>query len=452
MSSPRTPTARDAGIAPRSATVIDRTPRRVLVLCLICMTLEGYDIVAYGATLPSILADAHWGLTVAGAGLIGSLTPVGMLVGASISGALTDTLGRRRVILVSAVVFTVAALISAAAPNVVVFGISRILVGVGVGAVVPTVSALVYEYSPSGRRNLNTALVFAGIGIGGGLASTAAVYVLPVAGFRSVFAGGGLAGIVLVPLVWRYLPESLMFLVSVGREDEARSLSRRLGLSTWLTDTSVDAIDDRARGSERLRTLLSRPLRATTSLSCLATFTALLLIFGLTTWLPVLMRSAGFPLGSAFTFLAILSLGMALGPLAVGSLADRVGSKAGVVLAFLLAIVGIVSLSLPLPTVLMYTAVATAGAATNAAQILLNVLIGSRYPTTIRGTAVGTALSVGRLGAISGPLLGGLLVNAHLQPVWNFCAIAAVALLGMLCTVAIPKGRPSRTSHLARVP
>jgi len=413
-------------------------------LCLICMTLEGYDIVAYGAALPAILADANWDLTVAGAGIIGSLTPVGMLLGASLSGGLADNLGRRRVILVSVLVFTGAALVSAVAPNAVIFGVSRILVGVGVGAVVPTVSALVYEYSPADRRNINTAVAFSGIGIGGGLAAGAAVYVLPTFGFRSEFALGGVAGILLLPLVFRYLPESLMFLASVGRVDEARRLSHRLGLSLRQAPVGThEASADPLRGSERFRLLLSRPLRVTTILLCLSTFSALLLIFGLTTWLPVLMRSAGYPLGSALTFLAVLSVGMALGPLAVGKLADRVGSKAAVLLAFLLAIAGIVSLSLPLPTALLYTAIAIAGGATNAAQILLNVLIGSRYPTKIRGTAIGTALSVGRLGAICGPLLGGFLIGANLQPSWNFYAIAAAALLGMFCTAAVP--RPKST-------
>jgi len=424
--------------APPTAGTVGRTPGRVLVLCLICMTLEGYDIVAYGAALPAILAYDDWGLTIAGAGLIGSLTPVGMLVGASASGVLTDSLGRRRVVLVSVTVFTVAALMSAFAPNALVFGVSRVLVGLGVGAVLPTVSALVYEYSPPGQRNLNTAIVFSGVGIGGGLAAAAAVFVLPSLGFRSEFAIGGLAGIVLLPLVFRYLPESLMFLTSVGRGDEAQRLSRRLGLDPALAHIDHDDRPQPLRGAERLSILLSRQFRLTTILLCLATFSSLLLIFGLSTWLPVLMRAAGYPLGSALSFLAVLSVGTAFGPLAFGKLADNVGSKVAVLVAFSLAIAGIVGLSFPLPTVLLYIAIAIAGAATNGVQVLLNVLIGTRYPTRIRATAIGAALSVGRLGAISGPLLGSILIGAHLQPALNFYAIAATALLGMTCTAAIP--------------
>jgi AAHS family benzoate transporter-like MFS transporter len=73
-----------------------RTPRSVLLLCLACMTLEGYDVIAYGAALPFMLAEKTWGITVAQAGLLGSLTPIGMLAGAIAVGVLTDIVGRRR--------------------------------------------------------------------------------------------------------------------------------------------------------------------------------------------------------------------------------------------------------------------------------------------------------------------------------------------------------------------
>jgi AAHS family benzoate transporter-like MFS transporter len=101
------------------------------------MTADGYDVVSYSAVLPTMLADSGWGLTVPQSGLIGSLTPVGMLVGAMV--------------------------LRAIAPGVTLFGIGRVLVGFGVGGVVPSITALVFEYSAPQRRNVNTAVAFAGI-------------------------------------------------------------------------------------------------------------------------------------------------------------------------------------------------------------------------------------------------------------------------------------------------
>jgi AAHS family benzoate transporter-like MFS transporter len=130
------------------------------------MTADGYDVVSYGAVLPTMLADSGWGLTVPQAGLLGSLTPVGMLVGAMVVGLLTDVVGRRRLVLVSVTIFSLAMVLCAVAPGVTLFGIGRVLVGFGVGGVVPSIVALVFEYSAPQQRNVNTAVAFAGIGIG----------------------------------------------------------------------------------------------------------------------------------------------------------------------------------------------------------------------------------------------------------------------------------------------
>ncbi|MEK6439029.1 MFS transporter [Pseudonocardia sp. T1-2H] len=160
------------------------------------MTLEGYDVLAYGAALPTMLADQDWGLTVAQAGVLGSLTPIGMLVGAVLVGLLTDMLGRRRLILASVAVFSLAMVLCGVAPGVTLFAVGRVLVGIGVGGVLPSIAALVFEYSALQRRNLNTALAFAGVGVGGALAAVVAAAVVPVLGFRAEYLVGGLAALV----------------------------------------------------------------------------------------------------------------------------------------------------------------------------------------------------------------------------------------------------------------
>ncbi|MFF5988562.1 MFS transporter [Prauserella flavalba] len=423
----------------------------MLLLCLACMTLEGYDVIAYGAALPFMLADGSWQLTVAQASLLGTLTPIGMLAGAILVGLLTDLVGRRRLIIASVTVFSAAMLLCALAPGVPLFALGRILVGLGVGGVLPSIAALVYEFSPPRRRNLNTALAFAGVGTGGALAAVVAAVVVPAAGFRAEYLIGGLAALVVLPLAVRYLPESLVFLHATGRHDALRRWTTRLRLDAGVV-APAKAAGEPATGAGRLSVLFSRDHAVATVLFCLTTFASLLVLFGLYTWLPQLMRSAGYELGSALTFLIVLNLGTAVGPLFVGRLADRIGSQRAIAGSFLLAVAGIVVLSSPLPIVLLYAAVVLAGVGTVGTQILINVFVASRYPVHVRATAIGTALSVGRLGGILGPLYGGMLLSAQLPTAWLFYAFAAPALVGAVLVTLVPRARRARTANEAAPP
>ncbi|MBB5153637.1 MFS transporter [Saccharopolyspora phatthalungensis] len=402
------------------------------------MTLEGYDVIAYGAALPFMLADSSWHLTVAQASLLGSLTPIGMLVGAISVGVLTDLVGRRRLILASVTLFSLAMLVSGLASGVPLFAAGRIFVGLGVGGVLPSIAALVFELSAPQRRNVNVALSFAGVGLGGALAAVVAAVIVPTAGFRAEYLVGGLAALVVLPFAVRYLPESLVYLRAAGRHAQAQRWAERLGFdATLATLPTPEPGNDGRRG--RLTALFSRRYAVTTILFCLTTFASLLVLFGIYTWLPQLMRSAGYETGSALTFLLVLNLGTAVGALLLARSADRVGAKPVLVGAFLLAVVGIAVLSYPLPIVLLYVAVVLAGVGTVGTQTLINVFIASRYPVQVRATAIGTALSVGRLGGILGPLYGGMLLSSGLPTAWLFYGFALPALAGAVLVSLVPR-------------
>jgi AAHS family benzoate transporter-like MFS transporter len=401
------------------------------------MTADGYDVVSYGAVLPTMLADSGWGLTVPQAGLIGSLTAVGMLVGAMVVGLLTDLVGRRRLVLASVTTFSLAMVLCAIAPGVTMFGIGRLLVGFGVGGVVPSITALVFEYSAPHRRNVHTAVAFAGIGIGGAASAAVAATVVPAFGFRVEFLLGGLAALVILPLAVAFLPESLVYLRAAGREADARSWAARLGIDPD-PDPGPAPEPTGAAVAGRFTALFTGGRALMTVSFWMITFVSLLVLFGIFTWLPHLMRSSGYELGSALTFLIVLNMGAAVGPLLVGRMADRVGSKVATAGSFSLAVVGIAVLSHRLPMPMLYVAVVLAGIGTVGAQTLVNVFIASLYPVQVRATAIGAALSVGRLGAILGPLYGSLLLSTGLPVQGLFAAFAAPALIGAVLVTVMP--------------
>ncbi|NKQ56983.1 aromatic acid/H+ symport family MFS transporter [Amycolatopsis sp. K13G38] len=416
-----------------------RSGLTVVALCFLTIVFDGYDLIVYGSALPSLLAEPGWHLGTAEAGAIGSYALAGMLIGALGAGALTDALGRRRIMLTGITWFSALMILCALAPNPQLLGLLRFLAGVGLGGVVPSAIALTVEYAPRGRRQLYNALMFAGYSVGGVLAAVLALALLTGHGWRPLFAIGAAPVLVVLPLAWRFLPESAGHLLARGRTEQARRLAARYGL---------DLPGERAgrTAAPGPRQLFRRGNLRATVLFGAASFCGLLLVYGLNTWLPQIMRQAGYPLGSALTFLLVLNIGAIAGTVAASLLADRFGPKPVTVGAFVLAAGCLLVLSQRAGTGLLLVAVAVAGLGSVGTQILVNGYVAVHYPARIRATALGWTLGVGRAGAILGPLLAGWIFAAGFGFAWNFYAFAIPALAGALLTALVPRAAAGAAS------
>lgn len=384
-----------------------RSPWIVVALGFAAVVFDGYDLIVYGSAVPALLTHPGWDLTPAQAGAIGSYALLGMFVGAIGAGTLTDRIGRRRTFIGCLAWFSLMMLAVAAAPNPELLGLARFLAGLGFGGIAPVAISLVVEVAPARRRNLLNAVMLCGFPIGGVLAALLAIALLEPFGFGLLFALGGLPLVTLVPLAWRYLPESPAF------HTPERTAP--------------------VRGLLRGRAALALALFA------VANVAGFLLVYGLNTWLPQLMRQAGYPLGSALSFLLVFNLGALAGGLSGSALADRFGPRWVATGAFAVGVVSIGLLAVPLPTVVLYVLIAVAGAASLGTQIIVFGYVAMHFSSLQRATALGVATGVGRLGAVAGPLVGGYLVTSGIDLGWNFAAFAAVALLGALASVAVPR-------------
>jgi len=395
----------------------------VLAICFAAVVFDGYDLIVYGVTLPSMMAHDTWGLTPAQAGAIGSYALVGMFVGAVASGAATDRFGRRKTLIACIAWFSLATMLAGLAPSPQVFGLMRFLAGLGFGGVVPTAIALAVEWSPERYRSRCNALVLTGFPLGGLVATFLALWIIPEYGFRTMYLIGGLPLVTLVPAALILLPESPGF--SARR---TAHLGDRLRKTTGV----------RARHTGRGRALLA------VTVFSLANFCGMLLVYGLNTWLPQIMRSAGHSLGSSLMFLAVLNIGAVLGGLAGAAVADRVGPRPTTVGAFACATLAITALAWPLPAPLPHLFVAAAGATTIGTQMLLFGWVATHFPAHQRGAMLGVATGVGRLGAVCGPLLGGLLIGLDTGPGPIFATLGAVAVAAALILLAVPRPRDTR--------
>jgi MFS transporter, AAHS family, benzoate transport protein len=425
--------------------------RWVVVLCWVAVALDGFDLVVLGAVTPALLGYEAWGLTPPQVGTITSFGLVGMLIGALGIGTLADLIGRRTAIVISVVSFSVFTALLGLAPSPEVFGLLRFLAGLGLGGLIPTAATLVSEYARMRRGSSSITFMMTGYHVGGVLTALLAILILPALGWRAMFVIGGLPALVLVPLMLKYLPESPSFLVARGRRDEAEALAARHGIPLAPEEVREVRAEERASeggGLGAIKTLFYGGYLLGTLAFSVASFMGLLLVYGLNQWLPTIMRDAGYALGAALAFLLVLNLGAVIGLLIAGPVADRYGSKMVNVAWFALAAVSLYLLSVQLPLVLTYLAVLITGVWVFSAQVLLYAYVSKHYPTSGRGTALGWAAGIGRVGAICGPLLGGLLVGAGLAVPWGFYAFALVGLLGAIFIALVPRS-PVETAREA---
>jgi len=433
-----------------SETGIASNSLKVVAICWIIVIFDGYDLVVYGAVLPSLLDYGAWNLSPQEAGTIGAYALVGMLIGALIAGTLTDVFGRRKIILLSVSWFSVAMGLCALAPTPELFGALRFVAGLGLGGVLPTAIALTIEYAPPRHRNLYNALMFSGYIVGGVLSSMLGIALISSFGWRIMFWIGA-APIAVIPLAYKYLPESIEFLYAKNREEEAREYARRFDIPPQtVTENAARAARQTSVEHSKLgmlTALFSRRYVVATFSFWFASFSGLLLIYGMYTWLPQIMREAGYALDSALVFLLLFNVGAVVGSVAVSASADRFGSKPLTVVAFLTAALAIFSLSFDnLPTAALYALAAIGGAGVIGAQMLVNAWVAAHYPASSRATALGWSLGLGRLGAVAGPIIGGLVIGSQLGLEWNFYVFAIFALLGLLVVLFVPRS-PTRTAE-----
>ena len=414
----------------------------VPLLCGLAVGFDGYDLIVYGTVVPALLEYQPWGLSPERVGVIGSYAIIGMLIGALLAGTVTDIIGRRKALLICVSWFSIFTALCGVAPSPEIFGLLRFLAGIGLGGLIPVATALTLEYAPGRRRNITYTAMMASYNVGGLLAAGLAIVLIPAFGWQVMFFVALVPFLIVVPLGLKYLPESISFLVAHDRRDEAEALSRRFGVPLQEVAKTVEKEEETAVHEGKLhalKTILSRLYFLRSVAFWVASFFGLMLIYGLSTWLPGVMTEAGYSVGSALSFLLLFQGGAVIGNLVAGGLADRFGTKLICGLFFSIAAVGIALLSIKMPLILIYLFAGVAGAGVFAGMVLVYSYIGQYYPASSRATALGWSAGVGRLGAILGPIIGGLLVGAGLAVPWGFYTFALAGVISALIIFLLPR-------------
>ncbi|MET9760470.1 aromatic acid/H+ symport family MFS transporter [Streptomyces sp. NPDC006372] len=410
----------------------------VLALCWLAVFFDGMDVNIYGAVMPHMLEDKGLGLTPAMAGTIGSWTTFGMLIGALTAGNLTDWLGRRLMLVSSVTLFSTGSAICALAEGIGLFGFGRFVSGLGLGGLMPLCLAMVMEFAPPRRAALTTGLLMTSYHAGGMAATGLGLSLAPAAGWRWVFWAGVLPAVIAVPLLLALLPESPGVLLARGRRAEADTVADRYGLPR---PTAVAAPAAGAAGRLAAVRALFRPeSRWATPLLWLASFCGLLLVYGVSTWLPQMMRAEGYGLSSSVSFLMVINAGGIVGLLLAGRIADRFGAVRVSAIWFVLTAAGALLLRAHLPLGVTYAVVAVTGVWLFSAQVMVYATTNTVYRDSERAAGLGWVTGVGRTGAVVGPwLIGALAANGNQS--WGFTTFALAGLIGAVAIALVPLSR-----------
>ncbi|MFI0462675.1 MFS transporter [Saccharopolyspora sp. 5N102] len=417
---------------------------KVLIMCSLLMIVDGYDMVSYGTVITHLMDE--WHMDPVTAGTLGSVALVGMLVGGLFVAPLADRYGRRPLMITCVTIASIASFSCALATGPVQLGVLRFVVGVSLGALVPNFNALAGEIAPRRAKALFVTLVSSFYSVGGIAAAVFAIYIEPLWTWRGVFYVAAIP-LLMVPFLLRHLPESPDFLATRGDRERLLVVLRKIDPAAELDDVVVER--SAAAGKARLRQLFAGGNAINNVLIWVFFAMCMLLSYGLNTWLPKLMQTAGYPLGSALWNLVVLNLGGMVGAIAGGWIADRWNYRNTLVAYFVLASASLIGLSFNPNSVLLNVLLFVAGAATVGVLAIIHAFAVEYYPAAVRSTGVGWAAGIGRIGAIGGPTLGGALLALELPFQQNFIAVAVPGAIGAVA-VALVAGKKFRTPEPER--
>jgi AAHS family 4-hydroxybenzoate transporter-like MFS transporter len=404
---------------------------KVLGVLITLITLfDGYDTFNPAYVIHYVMQP--WGLVASQAGLLVSSGLVGFLFGAMGHGMAADRFGRRGTLLAGLWIVNVLTLLTALfATDFVSFCALRFVTGLGLGVLLPLGTTYINELAPQRVSNRFSLWgVTLGWSLGGVFASLVGVFLTPQYGWQILYYVGALS-IPLTLVVHAVLPESPKFLAARGRMDELRALLARLRPERGAVYQSASfRVTEKSPQNPIVALLAPRYRRVSLTIWATA-FLSLFAIFGLTGWIPTVMLKRGETFAASFGFGALLQATSFVGGLTLAMLADggfastprllRIWWAVGSIAVSALVFVNGHGFNLAI--------VAIAGFCIIGAQHVLNNFTANSYETGSRASGVGMELGVGRVGAILGPYVIGLLQQATGGPEAVFWAIGGAAIV-----------------------
>lgn len=356
--------------------------------------------------LAFIIAALHedWGLTSQQMGWIGGVNSIGMAVGAFVFGIYADRVGRKKIFIITLLLFSVASGISAFTTTLAAFLILRFFVGMGLGGELPVASTLVSESVPAKDRGRVVVLLESFWAAGWLVAAIISYFIIPAYGWR-------------VALLLTALPAFYALYLRINLPDSPQFTAKKDVLRSVSTN---------------IRDVWSKTYRRPTMMLWIVWFTVVFSYYGMFLWLPSVMVMKGFPLIQSFQYVLIMTLAQLPGYFSAAWLIERAGRK----FVLVTYLTGTAASALAFGNADTVTTLLISGAFLSFFNLgawgALYAYSPEQYPTVIRATGTGMAASFGRIGGILGPILVGSMLTAGFGINVIFTIFCGSILIGAL--------------------
>lgn len=397
-----------------SSTVAPTSSRRVFALCFLAGLCEGYDMLVAGVTAPKFAPI--FALNPGQLGWVFSASTLGLFIGALIGGRLADHVGRRAVVIGSLVLLGLFSIGTALVSDLGALLAMRFLTGIGLGGTLPNILALTNESSRPEQATMRVTMLGSAMPFGGALVGLLMV-AAPDLDWRTVFWIGGLAPLAVAGLMVFSLPESQTF-----RKRQAPGASASVGVAL--------------AGDRRL---------AASLLIWTGSFFIALTLYMMINWLPLMLTGKGFQKPEVGAVIMMLTFGGAASGLVFGALTRLRRRGLLYVFTWMGMVASVAGMALaPHDLSLICAASFGIGFFVSGGQFLLYALSTELYPPQVRGTGVGFAVGIGRLGAVAGPLLAGGLLMANQNASAVMLAVAPLIFVSLAAALPLVRRSPER--------
>jgi MFS transporter, AAHS family, 4-hydroxybenzoate transporter len=413
-----------------------------IFICFLMNTLDGMDVMVVSYAAPAI--GKEWAISPSALGVVFSAGLLGMTLGTLFIAPLADIVGRRIIIIMSALVMGLMVFLTYLAHSVEQLLFFRFISGLGIGSMLASTATLTSEYAPQKSKDFWVSFVMSGYPIGAVVSGLVAASVIPAYGWRTMFQIAGMTTLLTLPLIFLFLQESLDFILKkrpANALQKANAILSKMNRETYEKLPPLPMVSGQVSIEKvekvSVTSLLTPERKASTIRLWVALFMAFATLYFLTTWIPKLASSAGLSMALAIYAGTIFNLGAFLGIMTQGYLSSQFGLKRTifsflVATAFLMLIFGFFKGS-----AMVLVLFGLIGFGIQGGFVGLYSVAARLYPTEIRGTGVGLAMSAGRVGGIIGPFAGGILTGMGLSMTTNFMIFAVPTLLAGVATMLI---------------
>ncbi|TSH78119.1 MFS transporter [Acinetobacter sp. RF15A] len=436
-------------------TVIDReklSPLQWLVFTLgfLVFFCDGLDTGIIGFIAPALLDD--WGISKPQLAPVLSAALVGMSIGAILSGPLADKFGRKKVITFTTLLFGAFTVLCGFATSTQELMIYRFITGIGLGAAMPNISTIVSEYMPAKRKAFLTGLAGCGFMLGISCGGLLSAYLLENLGWAKVIIIGGIVPLILVIILLAKLPESPQYLIKNNQPSKAQHILEMIQGKPFPDRITIRLAYTEVQSTQNpVKQVLSKYL-VSSSMLWLCCFMSLLVFYLLTSWMPVILKTAGFTTQQFSLIAAIFPFGGVIGAIIMGWYMDKTNPNTVIRYSYLIAfglfiVAGFISSDIFLFGVTIFLI----GALLTGAQSSLLPLAAISYPSTCRAVGVSWMHGIGRIGAILGAFFGSLIFTFDLSLSGLFYILAIPTFISFIALSLKVLSEKSKYSEQAEI-